>query len=77
MKQGLWVPSNGNLASINSDGFTSPSPDRLNKAVARLYSDSSKAEVNIGLIALNFFFQEEDLLKINRTLFKDSRAKQT
>ena len=53
-KQSLWLPSNASIASISSDGFESHSPVRLNKAVARSHSDSSKAEVKKVLIALNF-----------------------
>ena len=53
-KQGLWVHRNASIASISSDRFKSPSPGRLNKAVACSHSDSSKAEVKKVLISLNF-----------------------
>ena len=55
MKQGLWVPSNARIVSISSDGFESPSPGRLNKAVARTHSDISKVEVKKVLIVLNLY----------------------
>ena len=51
-KQGLWVPINASIAFIGSAGFESISHGRLNKAVARSNSDSSKAEVKKVLIAL-------------------------
>ena len=45
--------SDASIASISSNGFESTSPGRLNKAVARSHSDSSKAEVKNVLICLN------------------------